>query len=124
MRQAVLCSCHRVVQLDNEISPGYGLHPASGNQHRSIPKPVSALYIEVTKVPASLIHDKALKDSKFAVRCPHVIAKHMRGAAQMEDLGGLYRLFHPSRHGRHAQLAVDPTCQWAKVIMHGNFLLT
>ena len=42
----------------------------------------------------------------------------------MEDLYGMYRVFHSSRHGQHAELAVDPACQGAKVIMHGNFLLT
>ena len=36
-------------------------------------KPVSTLHIEVTEVPASLIHDKALKDSKLAIRCPDLI---------------------------------------------------
>ena len=77
MRQAALRSYHRVVQLDNEISPGYGLHPTGGDQHRSILKPVSAFHIEVTEVPASLIYDKTLKDPKFAVRCPHVVTQHM-----------------------------------------------
>ena len=40
-------------------------------------KPVSTFHIEVAEVPASLIHDKALKDSKVAIRGPHVITQHM-----------------------------------------------
>ncbi len=48
-----------------------------GSSTDRIMKPVSAFHIEVTEVPASLIHDKALKDPKFAVRRPHLITQHM-----------------------------------------------
>jgi hypothetical protein len=63
--------------MDTEFGPGNGLYPSSGDEHRSIVKPVSASNIEVAEVPASLIHDKALKDSKVAIRGPHVITQHM-----------------------------------------------
>jgi hypothetical protein len=55
-------------------------------------KPVSASYVKVAEVPAILIHNKALKDSKVPIRSPNVITQHVRGAAQMEDLGGIYRV--------------------------------
>ena len=67
----------RVMQMNVEFGPGNGLYPAGGDQHRSILEPVSAFHLEVTEVPASLIHDKALKDSKLAVGCPDLIPKHM-----------------------------------------------
>jgi len=84
-----LYSCLRVMQVNAEFSPGNGLYPARGDQHRSILEPVSAFHIEVAKVPASLIHDKAFKDSKVPICGPHVITQHMAGAAQMEKLGGV-----------------------------------
>jgi hypothetical protein len=63
--------------MDTEFGPGNGLYPASGDEHRPIVKPVTASNVEVAEVPASLIHDKALKDSKLAVGCPDLIPEHM-----------------------------------------------
>lgn len=119
-----LYPCLRVMQIDTEVGPRNGLHPASRDQNRSILEPGSTFHIEVAEVPAVLIHEKALKDSKVTIRRPHVVTQHMRGAAQMGILGGMYRVLRSSWYGGQEELAVHPTCQRAPVFTHGNFLLT
>jgi hypothetical protein len=87
------------MQIDTEVGPRNGLHPASGDQNRSILEPGSTFHIEVAEVPAGLVHDKALKDSKGTIRGPHLVTQHMRGAAQMRVLYGMYRVLRSSWNG-------------------------
>jgi len=119
-----LYPCLRVMQIDTEVGPRNGLHPASGDQNRSILEPASTFHIEVAEVPAGLIHNKALKDSKVTICGPHVVTQHMQGAAQMGVLGGIYRVLLSSWYVAPEELAVHPSCQRAPVFTHGNFLLT
>jgi len=42
-----LYPCFRVMQIDTEVGPRNGLHPASGDQNRSILEPASTFHIEV-----------------------------------------------------------------------------
>ena len=93
------------MQIHAVIGPGNGAHPASRNQHRAAVKPISGFHIQVAEMPGGVVHDEALQSADFAVRGPHLVTRHVPGAAKMRVFLCVHRVFPASRsYGQRERL--------------------